>query len=551
MNDREMSCNSGGQFMDRGRMNQNGVVQPLLTDLYQITMAYAYWKSGKTDDQAVFDLFFRNNPFHGEFTIFAGLEECLKFLDSFHYSQSDIEYLRQTLPEGIENEFFEYLGNLTAHDVTLYAIDEGTVAFPRVPIIKLEGPLIIVQLLETTLLTLVNYASLMATNAARYRMVAGKHVKLLEFGLRRAQGPDGGLSASKYSYTGGFDGTSNVLAGKLFNIPVKGTHAHAYITSFSSVGELKTRLLKHKQTGIMEDLLEHAIRHRQMLSHVLDVSTEESSEGELAAMVSYAIAFPDGFMALVDTSGLLNFSAVALALNDLGYHALGIRIDSGDLAYLSCLAREAFEKVAERFKVPWFNKLTIVASNDINEDTILSLNEQGHKIDCFGIGTHLVTCQRQPALGCVYKLVEINGQARIKLSQDVEKVTMPGNKNAYRLYSADGHALIDLLQKDSEHPPAVGQKVLCRHPFQESKRAYVIPSHVESLYKVYWKAGKICQHLPTLEQVREKVQISLKTLRNDHKRTLNPTPYKVAVSDNLYNFIHDLWLQNAPIGELS
>ncbi|XP_044315581.1 nicotinate phosphoribosyltransferase isoform X2 [Drosophila rhopaloa] len=556
MNDRELSCSAGGQFMDRGRMNQNGVVQPLLTDLYQITMAYAYWKSDKTDDTAVFDLFFRNNPFHGEFTIFAGLEECLKFLDSFHYSQSDIEYLKQTLPEGIEHEFFEYLGNLTARDVTLYAIDEGTVAFPRVPIIKIEGPLIIVQLLETTLLTLVNYASLMATNAARYRMVAGKHVKLLEFGLRRAQGPDGGLSASKYSYTGGFDGTSNVLAGKLFNIPVKGTHAHAYITSFSSIGELKTRLLKHKQTGIMEDLLEHAIRHRAMLSHLLDVSTEESSEGELAAMVSYAIAFPDGFMALVDTydvkrSGLLNFSAVALALNDLGYHALGIRIDSGDLAYLSCLARESFEKVAERFKVPWFNKLTIVASNDINEDTILSLNEQGHKIDCFGIGTHLVTCQRQPALGCVYKLVEINGQPRIKLSQDVEKVTMPGNKNAYRLYSADGHALIDLLQKVSEPPPAVSQKVLCRHPFQESKRAYVIPSHVESLYKVYWKSGKICQQLPTLEQVREKVQISLKTLRNDHKRTLNPTPYKVAVSDNLYNFIHDLWLQNAPIGELS
>uniref|UniRef100_A0A034VS92 Nicotinate phosphoribosyltransferase n=2 Tax=Bactrocera dorsalis TaxID=27457 RepID=A0A034VS92_BACDO len=664
------SSNSGGQFMDRGRMNQNGVVQPLLTDLYQITMAYAYWKSGKTDDQSVFDLFFRTNPFHGEFTIFAGLEECLKFLDSFHYSDSDIDYLRQTLPEGVENEFFEYLASLTAKDVTLYAIDEGTVAFPRVPIIKVEGPLIIVQLLETTLLTLVNYASLMATNAARYRMVAGKHVKLLEFGLRRAQGPDGGLSASKYSYTGGFDGTSNVLAGKLFNIPVKGTHAHAYITSFSGIGELKTRLLRHKTTGITGDLLDHAVRHRQALAHVLDVSQEESSEGELAAMVSYAIAFPDGFMALVDTydvkskvqtsksskdksvtinydipinlsqsnghilqetvngyftandvharneslvatnerpcigalldlndavessthlnsaskpniisintttdrqtltssapnaylpkyvaksfrSGLLNFCAVALALNDLGYHAVGIRIDSGDLAYLSCLARETFEKVAERFKVPWFNKLTIVASNDINEDTILSLNEQGHKIDCFGIGTHLVTCQRQPALGCVYKLVEINGQPRIKLSQDVEKVTMPGNKNAYRLYSADGHALIDLLQKVSEPPPSVGQKVLCRHPFQESKRAYVIPSHVELLYKVYWKDGKITQQLPTLEQVREKVKISLKTLRNDHKRTLNPTPYKVAVSDNLYNFIHDLWLQNAPIGELS
>ncbi|XP_065356911.1 nicotinate phosphoribosyltransferase isoform X4 [Calliphora vicina] len=557
MSDRELSCsNTAGQFMDRGRMNQNGVVQPLLTDLYQITMAYAYWKSGKTDDHAVFDLFFRTNPFHGEFTIFAGLDECMKFLDSFHYSESDIEYLRQTLPEGTESDFFDYLGNLTAKEVTLYAIDEGTVAFPRVPIIKVEGPLIIVQLLETTLLTLVNYASLMATNAARYRMVAGKHVKLLEFGLRRAQGPDGGLSASKYSYVGGFDGTSNVLAGKLFNIPVKGTHAHAYITSFSGIGELKTRLLKHKTTGVTGDLLEYSVKHRQSLASVLDVSMEESSEGELAAMVSYAIAFPDGFMALVDTydvkrSGLLNFCAVALGLNDLGYRAVGIRIDSGDLAYLSCLSRETFERVAERFKISWFNKLTIVASNDINEDTILSLNEQGHKIDCFGIGTHLVTCQRQPALGCVYKLVEINGQPRIKLSQDVEKVTMPGHKNAYRLYSADGHALIDLLQKVTEAPPAVGQKVLCRHPFQESKRAYVIPSHVESLYKIYWQNGKICQPLPTLEQVRERVQMSLKTLRNDHKRTLNPTPYKVSVSDNLYNFIHDLWLQNAPIGELS
>ncbi|KAM7351467.1 nicotinate phosphoribosyltransferase isoform 6-T12 [Cochliomyia hominivorax] len=557
MSDREISCsNTAGQFMDRGRMNQNGVVQPLLTDLYQITMAYAYWKSGKTDDHAVFDLFFRTNPFHGEFTIFAGLDECMKFLDSFHYSESDIEYLRQTLPEGTENDFFEYLGNLTAKDVTLYAIDEGTVAFPRVPIIKVEGPLIIVQLLETTLLTLVNYASLMATNAARYRMVAGKHVNLLEFGLRRAQGPDGGLSASKYSYIGGFDGTSNVLAGKLFNIPVKGTHAHAYITSFSGIAELKTRILKHKTTGVPGDLLEYSVKHRQSLASVLDVSMDESSEGELAAMVSYAIAFPDGFMALVDTydvkrSGLLNFCAVALGLNDLGYRAVGIRIDSGDLAYLSCLARETFERVAERFKISWFNKLIIVASNDINEDTILSLNEQGHKIDCFGIGTHLVTCQRQPALGCVYKLVEINGQPRIKLSQDVEKVTMPGHKNAYRLYSADGHALIDLLQKVTENPPAVGQKVLCRHPFQESKRAYVIPSHVECLYKIYWQNGKICQPLPTLEQVRERVQMSLKTLRNDHKRTLNPTPYKVSVSDNLYNFIHDLWLQNAPIGELS
>ncbi|XP_063548349.1 nicotinate phosphoribosyltransferase isoform X1 [Cydia strobilella] len=583
---------------------QNGIVQPLLTDLYQITMAYAYWKSDKINDVAVFDLFFRNNPFQGEFTIFAGLEECLKFLENFHYSDSDIEYLMATLPENIEPEFYAYLRDLTCKDIKLSAIEEGSVVFPRVPLLRVEGPLIITQLLETTLLTLVNFASLMATNAARYRMVAGKNVSLLEFGLRRAQGPDGGLSASKYAYIGGFDGTSNVLAGKMFNIPVKGTHAHSFVTSFSTLSDVSLVALRHADSDKQCNLLDLATEWRKRVSPIMDVSTEEASDGELAALISYALAFPSGFLALVDTydvkrynfqglpsrhrqhmnghsgynsncgsngsriqnshstygystvertlrSGLLNFCAVALALNDCGYRAVGIRIDSGDLAYLSVLARDTFAKVGEALKLPWFSTLTIVASNDINEDTILSLNEQGHKIDCFGIGTHLVTCQRQPALGCVYKLVEINGQPRIKLSQDVGKVTIPGHKEAYRLFGADGHALVDLLQRSSEPPPAVGQKVLCRHPFQESKRAYVIPSKVEHLYKVCWKDGRICYPPKPLSEVRQRVQSSLRTLRQDIKRNLNPTPYKVAVSDDLYNFIHDLWLQNAPIGELS
>ncbi|XP_011504408.1 PREDICTED: nicotinate phosphoribosyltransferase isoform X1 [Ceratosolen solmsi marchali] len=599
--------------------SQNSVVQPLLTDLYQITMAYAYWKNGKMKDYAVFDLFFRKNPFHGEFTIFAGLEECLKFLDKFHYSNSDIEYLKSTMPASVEPEFFNFLQNTTAKDVTLYAIEEGSVVFPRVPLLRVEGPLIMVQLLETTLLNLINYASLMATNAARYRMVAGKAVSLLEFGLRRAQGPDGGLRASKYSYIGGFDGTSNVLAGKLFHIPVNGTHAHAYITSYTSFSDLQIKTLIHKHTGEQQDLLELSCQYRINIAADLGAMVSEASDGELAALVSYAIAFPDGFMALVDTydvksveasakqqanvtgrnltnklltngsnksprngaknspiisdeptwspkggllrhgelgelfvrSGLLNFCAVALALNDLGYKAVGIRIDSGDLAYLSQVAREIFQRIAKRFELSWFAKLTIVASNDINEETIVSLNEQNHRIDCFGIGTHLVTCQKQPALGCVYKLVEINGQPRIKLSQEVGKVTMPGRKTAYRLYGMDGHALIDLLQRVDEEPPRVGEKVLCRHPFEESKRAYVIPTRVEFLHKMYWKDGQILQKLPTLVETRNRVQESLGTLRNDIKRNLNPTPYKVSVSDDLYNFIHDLWLQNAPIGELS
>ncbi|XP_059480976.1 nicotinate phosphoribosyltransferase isoform X2 [Neocloeon triangulifer] len=539
------------------KARQNGIVQPLLTDLYQITMAYAYWKAEKTSDHAVFDLFFRKNPFQGEFTIFAGLEECLKFLQNFHYSDSDIEYLRATLPSTIENEFYRFLRNLTASDVVVYAVEEGSVVFPRIPLLRVEGPLIVVQLLETTLLTLVNYASLMATNAARYRIAAGNHMTLLEFGLRRAQGPDGGLSASKYAYIGGFDGTSNVLAGKLFNIPVKGTHAHSYITSFTDFAELKTTRLKHAVTGEEADLVTLSRDFRAQLSQLLlNTDPNEASDGELAAMISFAIAFPQGFMALVDTydvlrSGLLNFCAVALSLNTLGYKAHGIRIDSGDLAYLSCRARETFVKVAQQYNLPWFANMTIVASNDINEDTILSLNEQGHKIDCFGIGTHLVTCQRQPALGCVYKMVEINDLPKIKLSQDVGKVTMPGRKNVYRLYGADGHALIDLLTRSTEPEPQVGEKVLCRHPFQESKRAYVIPTRVEPLYKVYWKNGRLTDPLPDLKQVRQRVQESLKTLRQDHKRNLNPTPYKVSVSGGLYSFMHDLWLQNAPIGELS
>ncbi|CAK1540099.1 unnamed protein product [Leptosia nina] len=591
---------SNDKFDEKTMARQNGVVQPLLTDLYQITMAYAYWKSGKVNDVAVFDLFFRTNPFQGEFTIFAGLEECLKFLQNFHYSDSDIKYLRETLPTTIEPEFFDYLKDLTCKDITLSAIEEGSVVFPRVPLLRVEGPLIIAQLLETTLLTLVNFASLMATNAARYRMFAGKNISLLEFGLRRAQGPDGGLSASKYSYIGGFDGTSNVLAGKMFNIPVKGTHAHSYVTSFSTLDDIQRVTLQHAQTHQQCNLLEIAMEWRNRLSPLLDASTEEASDGELAALISYALAFPTGFLALVDTydvkryrldglhrqhinghsgnrncgtngrinsptirsrrgytvertlrSGLLNFCAVALALHDCGYRAVGIRIDSGDLAYLSVLARDTFKRIADTHDLPWFAKLTIVASNDINEETILSLHEQGHAIDCFGIGTHLVTCQRQPALGCVYKLVEINGQPRIKLSQDVGKVTIPGHKEAYRLFGADGHALIDLLQRSSEAAPEVGQKVLCRHPFQESKRAYVIPSKVEHLYKVYWKDGYVSIAPKPLSEVRERVQASLRTLRQDIKRNLNPTPYKVAVSDDLYTFIHDLWLQNAPIGELS
>ena len=193
-------------------------------------------------------------------------------------------------------------------------------------------------------------------------------------------------------------------------------------------------------------------------------------------------------------SGLLNFSAVALALTQIGYRPVGIRIDSGDLAYQSSVAYNSFCKIGETYGLNWFKELTIVASNDINEDTIISLKEQKHRINAFGIGTHLVTCERQPALGCVYKLVEINGQPCIKISLDVGKVTVPGKKSLFRLYGKEGYALLDLMQGVDEVVPKPLNKVLCRHPFEESKRCYATPSKVDNLLQVWWKNGKVCIH---------------------------------------------------------
>jgi len=267
--------------------------------------------------------------------------------------------------------------------------------------------------LETTLLTLVNFASLVATNAARFRSATAADKILLEFGLRRAQGPDGGLSASKYCYLGGFDGTSNVLAGKLYGIPIKGTHAHAYVSSYECINDLNERNLCDRISGEKRPFADLCLKYLQEVGSILKILPDEVNKGELSAFISYAIAFPTNFLALVDTydvlnSGLPNFLAVARALHECNYQALGLRLDSGDLAYLSLEVRKRFRDAAKQFSLPYFEHFTIVASNDINEDTLVSLEKQGHAIDQFGIGTHLVTCQRQPALGCVYKLVEVN-----------------------------------------------------------------------------------------------------------------------------------------------
>ncbi|KAG8642636.1 nicotinate phosphoribosyltransferase 2 isoform X3 [Manihot esculenta] len=448
----------------------NPMVTPLLTDLYQFTMAYAYWKAGKHQERAVFDLYFRKNPFGGEYTIFAGLEECIKFLANFKFTEDEISFVCESLAGSCEDGFCDYLRGLDCSEVELYATPEGSVVFPKVPLLRIEGPVAVVQLLETPLLNLVNYASLVATNAARHRFVAGKSKMLLEFGLRRAQGPDGGIGASKYSYIGGFDATSNVAAGKLFGIPLRGTHSHAFVSSYMSLDEIVEKSLRSSDgSSSCEDFvsLVQTWLNKIQWSNSLRNVFGETNQSELAAFTSYALAFPNNFLALVDTydvmrSGIPNFCAVALALSDLGYKAVGIRLDSGDLAYLSFEARKFFCTIEKEFGVLGFEKMIITASNDLNEETLDALNKQGHEVDAFGIGTYLVTCFTQAALGCVFKLVEINNQPRIKLSEDVSKVSIPCKKRCYRLYGREGYPLVDIMTGENEPSPKVKQEKICR-----------------------------------------------------------------------------------------
>ncbi|CAM9831420.1 unnamed protein product [Scytosiphon promiscuus] len=526
----------------------NSLVSALLTDMYQITMSYAYWRAGRHNEHAVFDLFFRKCPFKGQFTVFAGLSEVIALMNSFSFSPSDVAYLRTVLPH-CEDAFFIWLEQLDCRDMRLYALEEGSLCFPRVPLVRVEGPLAVAQLLETPLLNLINYPSLIATNAARLRLAAGADKTLLEFGLRRAQGPDGAISASRYAYIGGFNGTSNVLAGKLIGIDIRGTHAHSYVQSYTSFEQIKDPNLDGKDfVAIVKGYRDH-----------LGCESSGSNDGELAAFTAYALAFPDGFVALVDTydtlqSGVPNFLCVALALDDLGHRAQGCRLDSGDLSYLSQEVRKMTTEAAERFKRPFLAATNIVASNDINEESLHSLADQGHSIDTFGIGTNLVTCQAQPALGCVYKLVSIEGMPRIKLSQTTSKITIPGRKWVYRLFGVDGVPILDIMLKNGEEPPQPGVPILAsRHPFVATKRARVTASEVIGLQKLVWdgSAGGATSDMPTIHEVREKVAKGLREIRPDTLQRLNPTPYKVSVSEGLHDFLHALWEKEAPIRELS
>ncbi|XP_078114456.1 nicotinate phosphoribosyltransferase isoform X1 [Sander vitreus] len=521
-------------------------VPPLLTDLYQFTMAYAYWRTGRHQEPAVFELFFRDNPFGGGFSLFAGLHDCLLFLRSFRLTDEDVEFLRSVLPPDTDPAFFQFLRRLDCSGVTLRSVPEGTVVFARVPLMEVSGPLAVVQLLETSLLCLVNYASLVCSNAARFRLAAGPKRKLLEMGLRRAQGPDGGLTASRYTYIGGFDFSSNVQAGFLFGIPVAGTMAHSYVTSFTSLEEVWPQTLV--AVNGEKDPVDIISLTKGWLSRVcelLGAKPGKISEGELASFLSYAIAYPQNFLPVIDSysvacSGLLNFCAVALSLCELGYRPVGVRLDSGDLCRQSVDVHRVFRLCSEHFSISAFDSLIIVGTNNITEQSMAELNKKENAIDVVGVGTHLVTCTQQPSLGCVYKLVEVRAKPKMKISEDPEKSTVPGRKAVYRLVDADGHPFLDLVCLAAEPPPEAGRSLNCYPLRCDDSRISVIPAHVACLRQDVFTKGQVTHPLCSAAETRAKVQSSLQTLHPRHKRLQEPDSYTVALSEKLHNLVTEI-----------
>uniref|UniRef100_A0A8C3PHB7 Nicotinate phosphoribosyltransferase n=1 Tax=Calidris pygmaea TaxID=425635 RepID=A0A8C3PHB7_9CHAR len=347
--------------------------------------------------------------------------------------------------------------------------------------------------------------SLVATNAARFRLLAGPDMKLMEIGLRRAQGPDGALSASKYSYIGGFDCTSNILAGKLYGIPVRGTIAHSFIMSFTSLEEVRPRELPPLAGGEPVDLPSLTEQWLRRVCELLGTPQEKANQGELAAFVSYAVTFPQDFQGLLDTycvrrSGLPNFCAVALALHQLGYRAIGVRLDSGDLAQQSKEIRQVLRACGAHFQVPWFETIPIAVSNDISEQSLEEFSRE---------------------------LVEVNGSPCLKLTEDEEKMTIPGSKTIYRLYDAAGHPFMDLMALEEEPSPSAGQEVAVHVLGQLGETSKVVPTTVEPLHRTYFRDGQVCEPLPSLMEVRNHAQVSLSLLSPAHRRLREPQPYPV------------------------
>lgn len=463
----------------------------LLTDFYQLTMSYGYWKMKLNHKEAVFHLFFRRAPFKGGFTVASGLEQVVKFIENFHFDASDLAYLEQLIgPDEkpyFSPQFLDYLASLkfSGH---IDAVPEGTVIFPYEPLLRVQGPLIECQLLETPLLNLINFPTLIATKAARI-CIAAQGEAVLEFGLRRAQGIDGALTASRAAYIGGCDSTSNVLAGKVYNIPVKGTHSHSWIMVF---------------------------------------------DDELEAFKTYAAALPNNCVFLVDTydtiEGVKKAIEVGKWLKSQGKKMLGIRLDSGDLADLSIKSRLLLDEAG-------FQEASIVASNELDEILISELKRQGAKINVWGVGTNLVTGKDQPALDGVYKLSAIRDPGeqwkyKIKLSEQMAKVSNPGVLQVRRFYIGQEN-VADVIY-DLYSPFSSTSKVV--NPL-DSTQEWIVKDTFSSrdLLEPIFREGKRVYEMPSLTQIRDRTKKELSFFRVGIKRFFNPHLYVVGMEKSLYD----------------
>lgn len=465
----------------------------LLTDLYELTMMQGYYKNQNRNQMAIFDMFYRTNPVDGGYAIAAGLDQLIEYIKGLHFDRKDIDYLR-TL-NIFDGDFLEYLENFKFSG-SIYSIPEGTVIFPREPIVKVIAPIMEAQLVETAILNIINHQSLIATKTARV-CYAAKGDGIMEFGLRRAQGPDAGIYGARAAMIGGCIGTSNVLCGQMFDVPVKGTHAHSWIMSFPD---------------------------------------------EYTAFKAYADIYPTACILLVDTydtlkSGIPNAIRVFTEMREAGQAMpfYGIRMDSGDLAYLS-------KKVRKMLDDAGFPDAVISASNDLDEFLIDSLKAQGATITSWGVGTNLITSKDWPAFGGVYKLAAVMGPdnkfiPKIKLSENTEKVTNPGNKKIYRIYDKEsGKIKADLICLEDE-TFTEDKMILLFDPAEPWKKTKLMPGEftLRELMIPVFIDGECVYESPKVMDIREYCKKEQETMWEETRRLINPHKVYVDLSPRLYD----------------
>lgn len=472
----------------------------LFTDFYELTMAQGYWKENM-NQKVVFDMFFRRNPFNGGFSILAGNETLLDAVTEFRFSDDDIEFLRTQ--KIFEEGFLEFLKDWHFTG-DLYTMDEGTVIFPQEPLVRIHANLIEAQILEGLILNIVNFQSLIATKTARVYLAA-KGAPIMEFGLRRAQGPDGAMSATRAAYIGGASGTSNTLASKIYGIPAMGTMAHSWIMSHSS---------------------------------------------ELEAFREYAKIYPQNAVFLIDTydtlkSGIKNAIIAGGELVAKGYN-FGVRLDSGDISYLTREVRKELDRAG-------FPQAKISVSNELTEEIISTLVANDAPINSWGVGTHMVTGGNESSFTGVYKLAARHDKATdamvpaMKFSDNPAKTTNPGIKNVYRLYDENGMAAADILALDDEIVEA-GKEYRFYHPMVDYRQFSYKAAKVEPLLKLRLKNGeRTSPRVPEAEQLRiarENMQKQLASLDESYKRILNPHIYKVSITEKLKDLKMDFIKKN-------